>query len=327
MPAPFTTAAMRLSRYYLLLISSLVSAQPPNSARPAAPDPGKIASLIEAGHCSEGLPAARKAYARAGDPDLKRRLGTAGVRCAMALDQPALAAEFIGMLNRDFPRDPDVLYLTVHTYSDLSVRASQKLLLTNPGSDQVHRLNAEALESQGKWDEAVEEYRTILKRNPAAPGIHYCLGRAILSRPETPTTRADAKKEFEEELRIDPKNAGAEFILGELARQGENYDEAIDRFTRATRLDAMFTEAYLGLGRALLAVNKPSEAVNALERAAALQPDNPASHFLLANAYRKAGRPADAERAMAAHKAALEKAQQKTDELKLEVNGAPVPAR
>ena len=32
----------------------------------------------------------------------------------------------------------------------------------------------------------------------------------------------NAKHEFQKELEIDPENAGAEYVLGELARQGTN---------------------------------------------------------------------------------------------------------
>jgi tetratricopeptide (TPR) repeat protein len=239
----------------------------------------------------------------------------------MALNDAAAAADFIGMLSRDFPTDPEILYLAVHTYSDLSLRASQTLLFTNPGAYQVHELNAEAMETQQKWDEAAEEYRAVLQANPRLPGIHYRLGRLILSKPETPATKAEAKKEFEEELRINPSNAGAEFVLAELARQAENYTEAIDRFTRATKLDAMFADAYIGLGRSMLDADRAADAITPLARAAKLQPENPTVHFLLANAYRRCGRQSDANRETEAHRVTSEKARQTTDDLKKAVTG------
>jgi tetratricopeptide (TPR) repeat protein len=309
---------------------SLASAQTPPANRPAtarapssiAPDPAKVASLLETGRCPEALPQARSAYAHSAEKDLKRRLGGGAVRCAVSLNQTSIAVDFIQLLNRDFPNDPEVLYLTVHTYSDLSLRASQTLLFTHPDAYQVHELNAESLETQGKWDEAAEEYRVILRQDPTVPGIHYRLGRAILSKPETPATHADARKEFELELAGNPSNAGAEFVLGELARQDEKYPEAIERFTRATALDVSFADAYIGLGRSLLAAGKAADAVPALETAARLQPANPTTHFLLANAYRRVGRQADADREVEAHRATSEKANQTTEELKKAVSGA-----
>lgn len=307
-------------RHQLGLLLALSAAAAQNAPKPP-PDPVKIAGLLDTGHCPEGLAQARKAYTRVADTALKRRLGFGGVRCAMALNQIPAAADLIEALNRDFPNDPEVLYLTVHTYSDLSVRASQALLFTHPDAYQVHQLNAEALETQGKWDEAAEEYRVVLKQNPGLPGIHYRLGRILLSRPETPTTREEARKEFEEELRINPQNAGAEFVLAELARQAGDNQEAVDRFTRATHYDSMFADAYIGLGRALIAAGKPVDAIAPLETSVKLQPANPMTHFQLGNAYRLAGRKEDADREFLAHRTASEKARQTTNDLKKAVSG------
>ena len=166
----------------------------------------------------------------------------------MTLDSPDAALSALQMLNREFPHDPEVLYVTTHAYSDLATRASQELATTAPNSYQAHELDAESLETQGKWDEALVEYRKILEQNPQLPGIHYRIGRIILSQPPTATTADDARKEFEAELQIDPNNAGAEYVLGELSRQAQQWDEAIAHFSKATQLDSGFTEAFLGSG-------------------------------------------------------------------------------
>jgi len=60
---------------------------------------------------------------------------------------------------------------------------------------------------------------------------------------KTPPDSEDAKKEFEEELKIDPNSAASEFLLGEIARQAGQWEEAIRRFGRATKLDEGFVEA------------------------------------------------------------------------------------
>ena len=280
--------------------------------------------MLEGAHCAAALPQAIKVYSATADPEVKRRIGFAGVRCAMGANQTGLAGGLIERLNNDFRNDPEVLYLTVHTYSDLSLRASQTLLYKHPDAYQVHQLNAESLETQGRWDDAASEYRAILEKNPNLPGIHYRLGRLILSKPATPTTAEEARREFESELKIDPNNAGAEFVLGELARQAEQWPEAIRHFTRAAQLDAGFADAFLGLGRALLSDGKPTEAIPPLEAAVKLQPANPATHFHLGNAYRKAGRKADADREYQAHQRTSEQARQTTDNLKKAVGGSSI---
>jgi tetratricopeptide (TPR) repeat protein len=295
-------------------ISAIASAQAP---------PAKSAAeqLAESGHCREALPLLKTAVGRATDPESKKRLGLSGVHCGIALHDLDSAAGFLRTLNSAFPNDPEVLYLTVHVYSDLSIRASQKLMVTAPTAYQVRLLNGEALEAQGKWDEAVAEYREVLKRNPNLPGIHYRVGRLVLSGPKTDENKKAAEIEFEEEIKIDPSNAGAEYILGELARQDQQFPLAIGHFERATKLDAGFADAFIGLGRSMLEDGRNAEAIAPLQTAAKLRPDNPAPHFYLSTAYRRTGRPDEAQRELALHEQASEKVRQMKQEIETGVGG------
>ncbi|HUO34366.1 MAG TPA: tetratricopeptide repeat protein [Candidatus Acidoferrum sp.] len=245
----------------------------------------------------QALPLLKKG-GRPADKDVERRAGLATVRCAMMLDQTETAVDALLMLNRDFPRDPEVLYVTTHAYSDLSTRASLRLAQEAPGSYQALELNAEALELQGKWDQAEEQYKKILAKNPNLPGIHFRLARLILSRSPTPTTPDDARKELEAELKIDPNNADAEYILGELAREQQQYDEAIVHFERAAKLMPNFAAALRGLGMSLNSTGKYAEAVAPLERYVKMAPGDPAGHYQLAIAYARSGRKDEAERQM-----------------------------
>ncbi len=89
------------------------------------------------------------------------------------------------------------------------------------------------------------------------PGIHFRLARLLLSKPNpAPDFAEQAKKELQAELEIDPANAGAEYVLGELARQAQDLPEAVKHFSKATQLEPNFADAYLGLGMSLLAQKK-----------------------------------------------------------------------
>ena len=240
----------------------------------------------------------------------------------MTLHDLDSAAGFIRGLNNGFPDDPEVLYLTVHVFSGLSIRASQKLMVSAPASYQVRLLNGEALEAQGKWDDAITEYREVLKRNPNLPGIHYRVGRLLLAGPKTDANKEAARREFEEELKVDPSNAGAEYILGELARQGEQFSAAIQHFERATKLDGAFADAFIGLGRSMLEAGRNADAVAPLEKAAKLRPDLPAAHFYLSTAYRRTGHKEEAEREFNLNQQASEKVRQMKQEIETGVAGS-----
>jgi tetratricopeptide (TPR) repeat protein len=285
-----------------LVVAVLSSAQTTKKAPAASASSGKpIAehgtSLAEGGHCSEAMPLLKKAIHQTIERDLKKRVGLDGIHCAMTHDTPYDALEFLDILGRDFPNDPEILYSETHAFSDLSVHASHELMREAPFSYQVHELNAETLEAQGKWDEAAAEYRKILEINPLVPGIHARLGRALLSKPQlTPEVIEEVKKNFEAELEIDPNNASAEYVLGDLAKNENDTASAIRHFSRAAKLDTGFSDAYLALGMALNSVKRFSEAIPALEAYENLAPDSPTGHYQLALAYAGVGRKADANR-------------------------------
>ena len=233
----------------------------------------------------------------------RKTVGIAGLHCALDLNDRDSALDFIRLLGRQFARDPEVLFILVHAYSDLSTAAAQELGRTAPQSIPAHKLNAEALEMQGNWDAAQLEYEGIIEKEPDTPGIHFLLGRLLLSRPDArdkPTERA--KQEFQKELEIDPKNAGAVYVLGELARRDEDWDEAIARFSQAAKLDTTLAEAYLEWGSCLVTVKKYAEAIEPLRVAEKLTPGNPAVHFNLATALSRSGHQEEAEREFAIHR-------------------------
>lgn len=278
-------------------------------------------SLAEAGECKQALPYLERDYPRATDSQLKRSMGTDALRCAMALNQADKAVAFVAWLERDFPDDPDLLYLSSHVYSDLSTRASERLLETAPGSYQAHQLNAEVLELQGKLSDAAQEYRKVLSLNPRLPGIHYRLGRLLLAGPPAPATLDEARREFQEELRIDPDSAVAEYELGEMARQARQWNDAIQHFERASKLDREFAAALVGLGKSLVSAGRAQDAVAPLEAAVKLEPQDAVTHYQLAFAYRRLGRDAEAEKELAAYQRAQEQLMQRRETIRSGILG------
>jgi tetratricopeptide (TPR) repeat protein len=289
----------------------------------------RTTELAEHGDCAAAMPLIHQALeqdTQIQDRDLKRRMGAAGVRCAMMLNHQGAATTLIAWLEEQFPHDPEILFLAIHVFSDLSARSSKELMESAPDSPLVVEINAENFEKQGDWKKAIAEYRVLLAREPQMHGIHSRIGQIILTLPATATSNDDARKEFEQELKVYPQNASAEYFLGELARKGGHLPQAIEHYTNAIRLNAGLPEPYFGLGRCLLDSDRAADAVGPLETAAKLAPGNPTIHFTLAHAYQELGRKDDAAREFALQKSAAEKIQHDTETVKRNVSGVPTPA-
>jgi Tfp pilus assembly protein PilF len=265
------------------------------------------ASLAQNGECRDAMPYLEKDLARVPDPALKHTLGTEAIRCDLALGHADKAVDLTRTLNRAFPNDPELLYLTSHLYSGLANQAAEDLLQSAPGSTEAHEMSAEVLAMQGKPADAVVEYRKALALNPNLPGVHYQIGRLLLEDMQGASKPDEARSEFQQELKIDSGNASAEYELGDMALQARQWDEAIEHFRRAAGIDPGFAEARIGLGKTLVSAGRPQEALAPLEEAIKLQPGNPNAHYQLSFAYRHLGRGAEADKELAVYREAHER--------------------
>jgi tetratricopeptide (TPR) repeat protein len=300
------TAAVLVLFIGFLSSDPIASAQQTKAATPSAASGlslDKALTMAEQGHCQESISALKRAMSSQVPAETRKKAGIVGLRCSLTLDDRDSTVDFIRLLSKQFGRDPDVLFILIHAYSDLSTRTAQDLGRTAPQSLAAHKLNAEALEMQGKWEPAQLEYEGMIEKEPNTPGIHFLLGRLLLSRPDAgPDAAERAKQEFQKELEVDPNNAGAHYVLGELARRDEKWDEAISRFSQAAKLDSNFAEAYLSWGVCLVTVKKYEDAIPPLRAAERLTPGNPAIHHALATALERSGHREEAEKEFAIHR-------------------------
>jgi predicted Zn-dependent protease len=265
--------------------------------------PQQALDLADHGRCTEALPGLRRG-AQSADKQLSYRAALTGARCAMTLQRRADALEFLAVLARKFPDDPEATYNSARYLSQLANETAEHLAATAPNSVQVRKMNAEALESQGKGDEAIAEYRKLLAEDPKLPELHFRIARLLLEK--NPPQTEEAKRELDEELKVAPNNSAAEFALGEIARRDADWPTAIAHFKRATELDAGFVEAFLALGMSLNAAGRFEEAIQPLQRYVKMQPEDPAGHYQLATAYSRNGNKAAAERELAEQRRLVE---------------------
>ena len=230
------------------------------------------------------------------DPNLRRMAGLALVQCHLAHDRLDAAVPVALALRRDFPADPDVLYqaarLHMKAWNDVVFQMFQK----TPASYRVNQVSAEIFEIQGRYADAITEYRKAVEKNPTAINLHFRLGRALVLQSHSPGALSAARREFEAELQLNPSDAVAEYEIGQILLAENKPREAAPRFERALTLSPDFGEALLAVAKIRADAKRYDEAIPLLERAVRLQPANESAHYNLMLAYRNAGRAADAQR-------------------------------
>ena len=249
-----------------------------------------------AGDCGRALQTLLPAAQAGFHPSITKLAGLAAARCAIAERRFPEALSVIARLLTSHPSDPDVLYERARLHLKGWNDAVESMFAASPASFRVNQLSAEILEIQGRYDDAVREYRKAIAKSPSTVNLHYRLGRALLLRSHEPEALKDALQEFEAELRLNPRDAVAEFQVGQILQVLGRGAEALPRFERAVDLDPDFPEALIALARERLRAERFDESIAILERALSLHPASEPAHYALMMAYRNAGRLEDAAR-------------------------------
>lgn len=245
------------------------------------------------GGCEAAVPELATAFSKGGNRLLA---GLALAQCQIAGKRFAEAGAVIAALEQQFPADADVLYVAAQYHMKAWNDVMYRMYQETPSSYRVDQLSAEVFETQGKYGEAIAEYRRAIEKNPRALNLHFSLGRALLQQSHDPAALENARKQFEAELSLNPADAAAEYQVGQILTAEQKKPEAAAHFERAAELRPDFPEALIAVAKLRLETKRFDDAIALLEKAVKLQPRNETAHYNLMMAYRNAGRTDDALR-------------------------------
>lgn len=276
------------------------------AAKKLKPSLPKLDDLIamsnaELGNYDAALAPLEETFRSSEEPALKRQSGLELERAYTATRQDAKAVGVALKLQQLFPKDPEVLYHNERIFGNFAYLTVQTLTQQAPDSVWRYQAQAEALESQGSHDAAIDAYRKVLALDPKRPGIHYRIGRVLRERARDSHGSNDIQlslAEFQEELKINPDNANATYEIGELNRVSGHLPEAQTYFEMALRSYPNFPEASLGLGTVLASLNQPIKALPYLKRSIEGDPTDAAAWYRLTQVERALGHKADSEVAL-----------------------------
>jgi tetratricopeptide (TPR) repeat protein len=155
------------------------------------------------------------------------------------------------------------------------------------------------LATQGKLDEAMEQYRKALSINPRDVLALFNLGRARFDQDDY----IEAKDLYERLVEVAPDDPIAWFQLGKVYEKLElrnisdlhTIDASIMAYRRVLELDPHNLEAAFALMEIHMNMRKPDEAILVLEAAVQSNPDEPLAYYNLISTYEKTKRFTEAD--------------------------------
>ena len=256
-------------------------------------------SLAELGSYSEALPGLEKGFRQSSDGALRRSAGLRLQRAYTGLEHDDKAVAVTLELVQLYPEDAEILYHAGRVSGNFAYLTMRKLAEVARDSVWAHLAAGDAYESQKQHELAISEYRKVLALDPVRPGIHYRLGRALLALPQQPNSRAEALKEFERELDLEPSNANAAYEAAEIRRKSEDFNQACRLFEMALKYYPDFEEARVGLAKALISLGRPDEALPHLQKAVSLNLRSEVAHYRLSQVHKALGNVTDQRKALA----------------------------
>ncbi len=227
-------------------------------------------------------------FSKLTEPQLRTQVGMELARLYQQGGDSEHAMRVIQELVDLNPDDVDILYMAHRLYQEMAEDTLDKLAVLAPGSAQMQQIIAERLINEGDLAGATEHYKKALQIDPRIPGVHYELAQALLqSAPNDSATQQAATNELKAAIANDGDSAKVRCEFGMIAMQDSALDKAYENYTAAFRLDPSDTEAQLGLGRVLMAMDKSQEAEKYLEMAVQGDPLNATAHYRLGQVYER----------------------------------------
>jgi len=202
-------------------------------------------------------------------------------------DESALKA-LSGLSNQQYP---PAFYWRARCFEKLATQAYLRLYQADPNSYRVFQLMGDLEAAKGNDGKAIEEYRAALAVKPSVPNLHYSLGHLLWRDLKTD----DARKEFNAELDLNPRHAGALHDLGNTYLLEHQPEKALIYLNRALGEDSGDPDIHRDLGTAYADLHDYAKAE--AEFKAATPGDHDGSvHYKLARIYQAEGEKESAAR-------------------------------
>lgn len=216
---------------------------------------------------------------------------------AMAMDDPEVAVPPLDRASRLSSDDLDLLDLRGRAYQAVAKKIYQRMYQLAPDSWQVHQARARLYDDDRRYKEAADEYEAASAKNPEDLNLYDQLALEYRH-----LGNLDAvERTFAREKSIAPDDPRALLNLGSIQIERGRASEGLPLVKQALAAEPGNARAYYYLGRGLADTGNDADAVAALERYLAMEPEGDLreqTYYTMARLYRNLQKPNDARKAL-----------------------------
>jgi len=158
------------------------------------------------------------------------------------------------------------------------------------GNAEAHRKKGASLTEEGKYDDAIAEFRVALQLMPTMTGAHIGLGAALQRKGDLD----GAISQYRLVLTQHPNDAGVHMNLGTVMQKQGNLDGAIAEYRIALQHRPDYALGHFNLGTALATKSLTDEAITEYRTAIRLNPDLVHAYFDLGSLLKDKDQPKEA---------------------------------
>lgn len=195
---------------------------------------------------------------------------------------------------------PEAAYMLGNAYiftqqGDKAVKAFGKLFQVGADSAAAHLTTATMMMHADLPNEAAKQAKAALEIDPKIAGAHFLLGEVAIYQADIDTAIVELKKEIE----LNPTNAMAHYRLGDAYTRQEQWGDAQGPLERSVWLNPNYSGPFILLGKVYLKQKELANAEGVLRHALRLDPQNPNAHYILGQVLMQDGKTEDAQKELA----------------------------
>jgi tetratricopeptide (TPR) repeat protein len=196
------------------------------------------------------------------------------------------------------PMSGNVMYLYVLGMAasragdmELDKKAILRLIEIGGDTPEFHLILGKAYLQRDEVAGALKELEKAEALNPQLPYLHFNLALAYLHGADYEKSEA----EFLKDIQLEPELVDNYVQLGYLYWLVQRNDDGVPEYRRAIEKDPKSGDAWFGLARSFLRQNKHARALQAIDKAAQLAPNNQRVHFIRGQVLERLGRKEEAQ--------------------------------